>query len=281
MKTIIIYNKHMIRLIAADMDGTCLDTFKRISARNLRAMKILQERGVIIVPASGRALESIPSVILKDPSFRYVLTSNGSRVTDRDENSRLFCEEIPLSVMKRLLEEFRRMPVTIGLQVNDRYVVQGGTIASAVGLFAFRSDMEKVSVVRNIDKVLEDAEGVEKITMFYRNPSARAKVSEILKEYPGLQTAFTSVLYAEICAAGAGKGNALKKLREVLGISREETACIGDGENDLTMFDESGMTYAPASASKVILAKTDVITADNRSDAFFRMTEDLMKKHLV
>ena len=44
----------MIKLLAVDMDGTCLDGRSRMTDRTLCALRKAAEKGVIIVPATGR-----------------------------------------------------------------------------------------------------------------------------------------------------------------------------------------------------------------------------------
>ena len=49
-----------IRLIATDMDGTLLDNEKNVSDRSRRALTLAAERGIEIVPATGRMLDMVP-----------------------------------------------------------------------------------------------------------------------------------------------------------------------------------------------------------------------------
>ena len=47
----------MIKLLAVDMDGTCLDRRSRMTDATLEALRKAAGRGVIIVPTTGRNLE--------------------------------------------------------------------------------------------------------------------------------------------------------------------------------------------------------------------------------
>ena len=40
------------------------------------------EHGVVVVPATGRPLASLPPVVAKLPGIRYAITSNGAAVWD-------------------------------------------------------------------------------------------------------------------------------------------------------------------------------------------------------
>ena len=50
----------MIKLLAVDMDGTCLDGRSRMTDRTLCALRKAAEKGIIIVPATGRNLNVSP-----------------------------------------------------------------------------------------------------------------------------------------------------------------------------------------------------------------------------
>lgn len=84
----------MIRLLAVDMDGTCLNRKNQIIEQNMAALRRLVQSGIQIVPASGRASTCLPHQLRAAPMlFRYAITSNGARVDDVRGHC-LFCQEI-------------------------------------------------------------------------------------------------------------------------------------------------------------------------------------------
>ena len=80
----------MIKLLAVDMDGTCLNTKSNISEETLVWLQRAKARGVEIVPTTGRALSCLPHQLEGQNLFRYVITSNGAVVTDLKERERCF-----------------------------------------------------------------------------------------------------------------------------------------------------------------------------------------------
>ena len=54
-----------LRLIAFDLDGTLLRSDKSISPRTMHALHAAQERGVLLVPATGRLYRSLPEALLE------------------------------------------------------------------------------------------------------------------------------------------------------------------------------------------------------------------------
>lgn len=50
----------MIRLLAVDMDGTCLDSRSRITDRTIGALRKAAAAGIQVVPTTGRSMTCVP-----------------------------------------------------------------------------------------------------------------------------------------------------------------------------------------------------------------------------
>ena len=73
-----------IKAILLDFDGTSLQKDQiYISPRNMAALNAAMERGIQIIPCTGRCEDMFPPQIEADPRIRYWVTSNGARVVDR------------------------------------------------------------------------------------------------------------------------------------------------------------------------------------------------------
>lgn len=73
-----------IRAILLDFDGTALQKDQVfISFRNMYALDRAMKKGIEIIPSTGRVEDMFPPQIEADKRIRYWITSNGSRVVDR------------------------------------------------------------------------------------------------------------------------------------------------------------------------------------------------------
>ena len=73
-----------IRAILLDFDGTILQSDQvYISFRNKSALNKAIEKGIEIIPSTGRVEDMFPPQIEADKRIRYWVTSNGARVVDR------------------------------------------------------------------------------------------------------------------------------------------------------------------------------------------------------
>ncbi len=276
----------MIKLLAVDMDGTCLDARSRMTDRTLQALRKAAEKGVVIVPATGRNLECIPHRLAAGTLrrtgtpddyankglFRYVISSNGARVTDICERKTIFRASVKREDALTLLENCRGKGLGIASHVRHRYLLQGRFLTTA-GLLIYGKDAQGVYCVRDMETFVRrnDCE-VEEFQFYFLLPGAKEKVRTILKEYPSLHAAYTGI-YVEVYSRDASKGNALAALAGHLGIRQEEIACIGDGENDLSMFVSSGLKIAMGNAVDKLKVQADHIAESNRNDGAAKTIE--------
>ena len=101
--------KKDIKIISLDLDGTLLDSRKRLSEKNRIALQAAAEKGVLIVPTTGRFFGMMPEAIRELPFVRYAITINGAQVYDRQTDTAIVREEIPLDMaidLMRLIDGY-------------------------------------------------------------------------------------------------------------------------------------------------------------------------------
>lgn len=72
-----------IRIAALDLDGTLLSREEyRYPRHPAGHCQRRWPRGVVVLPATGRALANLPPLVAQLPGVRYAITSNGAAVWD-------------------------------------------------------------------------------------------------------------------------------------------------------------------------------------------------------
>lgn len=270
----------MIKLLAVDMDGTCLDNRSRITDRTMEALERAAASGITVVPTTGRSLSCIPGRIRENLEgkaaektrkkagkglFRYVITSNGAETLDLVLEKRIFQALIPNERALTLLKESRGKGLGLTAHIDHEYILQG-RILSQLGRFVYGKDAKETRCAHSLEQVVsKSGYDVEELQFYFMAPGAHKKAEEILRHYPDLSAAYTGT-YAEIFAKTASKGNALAALGKYLGIDQGEIACIGDGENDLSMFEASGLKFAMGNAVPALKKKADHVVPENTRD---------------
>jgi Cof subfamily protein (haloacid dehalogenase superfamily) len=80
----------------------------------------------------------------------------------------------------------------------------------------------------------------------------------------------------EIMSKGISKGNAVKILGDIYGISKDEIICIGDSENDISMIEYAGLGIAMANATDDLKAAADYVTDTNDNDGVAKAIEKIV-----
>ena len=256
----------MIRLLAIDMDGTCLNGRSRISPRTMAALEAAHNARILIVPTTGRPLTCLPHLLAaRRDLYRYVITSNGARVTDLQTSQTLFQAEIPKDTALSLLKDLRSLHMGRTAHVNHDYLVQG-QILHAMGRIIYGKDAKESPCVSDLtDVISRGACNVEELQFFFFRKDSANAVRQVLAPYPTLLSAYTG-LYVEIYHRNASKGAALSALCQKLGIPKEQVACMGDGENDCSMFAASGLPLAMGNSAQSLQAMAKAVLPDNRHD---------------
>jgi hypothetical protein len=82
--------------------------------------------------------------------------------------------------------------------------------------------------------------------------------------------------YLDITHPLANKGVALSEIAKLLTVPLAEIAVIGDGGNDIAMFERSGLSIAMGNASPEVQQAADFVTDSNREEGFANAVEQFI-----
>ena len=253
----------MIKILAVDMDGTCLDSKAQMAPETVKALREASERGVLVVPTTGRCINCLPKPLKNQDFYRYIISSNGSLVVDMQKKKTVFEACIDSETAAEILEKIKTMPVLRAAHMDRDFYTQGRILQFFVKKFFKDSSVNIVYVRKLKDYILKHKSAVEEIQLFYKeSQNQRKKIKQILSDYPEITVAHSKG-YAEIYNKKGSKGTALLALGEALGITADEIACIGDEENDISMFDVAGLPMAMGNAIQPIKDRARVILPTN------------------
>ena len=119
--------KRNIRLVAFDLDGTTVQSGSVLSARNREAIRAAAEKGVLMVPATGRVKEFLPTALTEMPEIRYAMTSNGAAVWDLHTGELLCGDLISVEAALNAQKVFEKYNLYIEYYVNGKAVALTGS----------------------------------------------------------------------------------------------------------------------------------------------------------
>ena len=270
-----------IKIIALDLDGTLLDSEKRLSEVNRAALARAAEKGVLIVPTTGRFFGMMPPAVRDLPFVRYAITINGAQVYDRETDTAIVKDEIPLDMALQVMELLDRYDV-----VYDCYRQNWGWMTAALQEKAadYATNEHYLKMVREFRKPVPElkqhlretaADGdVQKIMLFATNSQVSGLASQVLDairhelaaRFPEIKVTASTWNNIELNIKSAHKGNALKRFAEHLGFGLENCMAFGDGMNDFTMVEAAGLGIAMANAEPEVKRVAKYVTLSNDED---------------
>ena len=262
-------NGYRIRMIGLDMDGTLLTTEKELTEHTREVLREAIDRGVVVLPATGRPLAGIPEEVLKFPGVRYAVASNGARIVDLKESRVLYEDLVPYETGRRVLEICSRYDSMLEIYYDgvgyaeeeklkhlDEYVPR---LPMARYIASSRRPVADVRAMHEERKAPTD-----KVQALFRTTEECKKAwKEVEKEIPDIEITGALSNNIEVNAKGVNKGRGLLLLGELLGIHREEIMAVGDGSNDIAMLREAGLGVAMENATEAVKAAADVVTLSN------------------
>ena len=101
------------------------------------------------------------------------------------------------------------------------------------------------------------------VGFFGKEEKREAECRAELEKIPGIHTTSSADGNVEIVNEAANKGNAVRRLSELLGISTDEFITVGDSLNDIEMLELAGLSLAVSGAKPATKAAADKIICSN------------------
>lgn len=274
-----------IKLIALDLDGTLLNSHKKLSERSNRILMECLEHGIYIVPATGRNVDGIPGEIISIPGIRYAITTNGAVIKDLLEDKVIDSQRLTVEKTLELLELAEGSQVMYDCYIEGRGISEPRFLDHLVQ-YNITSEIQELirktrDTVPDIIEYVRSYKGkVDKTNMFF---AAEPERTEMRKKLAGVSDIIVSSSMPnnlEINAVGATKGEGILWLAKHLGLRQEQTMAFGDGENDFNMIQLAGCGVVMENGEPGLKALADFITCSNDEDGVAAAIERLVFKRI-
>lgn len=260
-----------IRLLAADCDGTLFSKHGKISGYGKDVLFRLKERGILVVICTGRPLYSIQRALTED-LYDYAVCGNGQLIAKSDGTviaKKRSLTPLEIREITRLVEKHR---VMMSCSYDDDF----HHFTSKRHHIYVSSVQRLKNVARRLlgkrlwnDDMHSDYQKLEGYDIFKicfsGTPANVRKLADSI-DPTRYSVQFTSSMWVEVQPYGVSKGEGLAKILEMEHIQKEECAAIGDGENDLTMFEVTGLRIAMKNAMPALKEQADFITEEHCID---------------
>lgn len=256
----------MIRMIALDVDGTLLTSRGTVTETTVRAIKAARERGIRVVLSTGRSVPEAVWLTELVGCDRRAVCVGGAVVADMADGRHLRRWDIRPETARPVLKLLRGEPLSCMVFAGESNLLDRDSSAFFRAAYPYPAYLDNTVTVDDLPAYLRThrlpltkihAEGA---------PEVFPPLLERLRRMPGLALTSSGRDNFEVVADGVDKGAALCLLAEEWGIRPEETAAIGDSDNDLAMLRAVGCPVAMGNASEEVKAAAVMVTADHDRD---------------
>lgn len=256
-----------IRLVFCDMDGTLLTTDKHVAPETLAAIEELEASGVQFIPCTGRMLSGMPQELDGLPQIRHLVCSMGASIYRRCGSSfeLIRAGGIDAKTVCELYEALSPYEIQFdafcgGRSYSERKRLERiGRYPIAPGMMKFVLE-QRVPLDVSIPEFMAGHAQAERLNIYFRDPSDRHPIEDALERFCTIGFTFHDGCGIEVINRNYTKGSALRWVCADEGVSAEETLAIGDGENDLSMFAEAGVSCAMRNADASCIEAADIVT---------------------
>ncbi len=253
-----------IKLICMDLDGTalCADR-KSFSPRLQQALQAAHQKGIAIVPVTGRQYGLLPPAVTGHPAWEsLVVTCNGGQIYRLGTGERLFGLDIAEDALRQLLMISERFKIPLEMSVDSRLHLTKASYDAQLPHENLRFHVHTILAKSGV--IVDSLEplctrSVEKAQLPWIPPELGKDVEAALKSV-AVSAVWSSKSSMEITHPDANKGSGLRHLCRLLDIPMENTMAIGDSGNDESMLRCAGLGVAMGNAPDFIKSIADAVT---------------------
>src|SRR5476651_620406 len=216
----------MYHVVASDLDGTLLSPDHTLSPYAKETLKMLTQRGVHFVFATGRHHIDVAQIRDNLEISAFMITSNGARVHNT-EGELIFSHNVDEDIARDLF----------GIMHNNPNILTN----------VYRNDQdqffrESVFKYKLYEPGLLETDGICKVYFTCESHEELIPLEDAINARWGdrVNVSFSLPTCLEVMAGGVSKGHALEHVSKLMGYSLKDCIAFGDGLNDLEMLTMAG-----------------------------------------
>lgn len=256
-----------IRLVGLDLDGTLLNRNGLVSEGNKKAILTCLEQGVMVYLITGRPYCFAKKIALEIDERIRVISSNGglyeigNRIVEHVINKEALHSIVQVIEETGMIAFFKGKSEFYTHEAYDKRF-----------LYDHLNDMvpKELHVQSYVNlswkDLLTQAHDIIKILVYHLNSDSLLRAREQIECIEDIEVTDYQSKSFDITANHVNKGIIIKKILEEYKITGDQFMAIGDGNNDIVMFQEAGLSIAMNNALDEVKQYCDDITDDVDED---------------
>lgn len=270
----------MIKAVFIDIDKTLTNSQREVTEKTKLEIKKCVENGVKIILTSGRSRREAMDFQEQIGTSPYIVSSNGASAYDAENGVEIYNERIDPQMVLQLIKHSRENGYRIKLNYKDLLVMNEAAYPDEKDKEVSYEELERVAVEEQVVQCVITSTDFEKMKVFrdyIKNECVGIAVANESKRFKNPDLKPSRNYYCDVASVMVSKGNAVKAVCEYFEIKPEEIVTIGDGENDLSMFELTPNSVAMGNSLPEIKEKANYITASNDEDGVAKVLGFIIK----
>lgn len=268
----------MFKLIASDLDGTLLNSQRKISKEALDILSRTAEKGIDFVICTGRMYDSLKFILPQLPFCKYAITCMGAEIYDNFQKKRIYAETMDRNDVLWVADYALKRNIHMNIysdnvlytnsldEYSQIYFKETTTMAQAIDgdvkEFLKSRDLTKLVLIDEPDKIKEYEKDIR--NHFGCN----------------LNICASSEYFVEMSSIKAQKDVTLNMLADKLSVKKNEMIVFGDSGNDVAMLKNTGFSVCVANGWDEAKEVSDIIVESNDNDGVARTVNRLILSRL-
>jgi Cof subfamily protein (haloacid dehalogenase superfamily) len=268
----------LIKAVFTDIDETLTNSNREVTEKTCYQIKRCIEKGILIILTSGRARKDATNYQKQIGASPYIISSNGAYCYDELNGIEIFSEPIKKEVVKQLLEYAQENEYTIKFNYKDKIVLNKALFLDEKDKEKTVDELKNIIETENIVQCIVSSSDIEKmmeLKSYLAKNFHEVKIVNESKKLKNPELKPSKNYYCDIASATISKGKAVHMICQYLNLSEEEIITIGDGENDISMFNITPNSVAMGNALEYIKKQAKYITLSNDEDGVAKVLEKL------
>ncbi|MGH3732875.1 MAG: Cof-type HAD-IIB family hydrolase [Acidimicrobiales bacterium] len=258
-----------IRLVVSDVDGTLITFDKDLTDETIRAARLLKEDNILLSVTSARPPLGL-AMLIKPLGISAPLGAfNGALMVNADM-SVIHELAVDQDLVGPIIDALSASALSVWVYQGTNWFVRdlkGPHVSHESSVVQFHPTQ-----LKDFDAVRHD---VVKIVGVSDDPTVIAKGQEALRDFH-ISATTSQTYYLDVTHPQANKGTVVEFLAKHFSIDTSSIASIGDGGNDVAMFERSGVSIAMGNASDEVKATALQVTTSNDDNGFANAMEQFV-----
>lgn len=258
--------------VITDVDGTLVNDEKRLTSCAISAVAALRASGIVFSIISSRPPRGLRLLLGPLGITTPVAGFNGGVIAATDFS--VITEHLlSPAVARYAVDMLNARRVQVWVFSGRDWLVRdpdGPYVSLEQRTVGFRA-----KVIKDFEASLDSAAKVVGVSEDF-DFLARCESEMHAALDDNASVARSQPYYLDITHPLANEGAALSEIAKLLALPLAEIAVIGDGGNDVAMFERSGLSLAMSNASPEARRAADVVTGSNREEGFANAVEQFI-----